>query len=62
MSDHKAINVNNCELIKLNKIKDPRGNITFLESNKHIPFEISRVYYLYDTLAELKEVDMPIMI
>ena len=49
MSNHKALKVNNCKLIKLNKIKDPRGNITFLESNKHIPFEISRVYYLYDT-------------
>lgn len=49
MSDHKALKVNNCKLIKLNKIKDSRGNITFLESNKNIPFEISRVYYLYDT-------------
>ncbi len=35
--------------MKLNKIIDPRGNITFLEEKNHVPFDISRVYYLYDT-------------
>ena len=34
-------------LIKLDKISDPRGNLTFIE-NRHLPFEIKRVYYLYD--------------
>ena len=34
--------------ISLTKIVDRRGNITFIESNKHIPFEVNRVYYLYD--------------
>ncbi len=29
-------------------IHDPRGNLTFIEGEKHIPFNISRVYYLYD--------------
>ncbi len=29
-------------------IADPRGNLTFLEGNRTIPFEIKRVYYLYD--------------
>jgi len=38
----------NCQIINLPKIKDPRGNLTFIEGNKHIPFEIKRVYYLYD--------------
>lgn len=37
-----------CKLIKLPKIQDSRGNLTFIESKKHIPFEIKRVYYLYD--------------
>jgi dTDP-4-dehydrorhamnose 3,5-epimerase-like enzyme len=32
----------------LPRINDPRGNLTFLEANRHIPFEIRRVYYLYD--------------
>lgn len=38
-----------CELIKLPKISDPRGNLTFIEGEgRHIPFDINRVYYLYD--------------
>jgi len=36
------------EVIELPKITDPRGNLTFLESNRHVPFEIKRVFYLYD--------------
>lgn len=36
------------EIIDLPKISDPRGNLTFIKSNKHIPFEIKRFYYLYD--------------
>lgn len=34
--------------IELPKIADPRGNLSFIESNKHVPFDIKRVYYLYD--------------
>lgn len=37
-----------CELINLPKIADPRGNLTFIEEEKHINFPIRRVYYLYD--------------
>jgi hypothetical protein len=37
-----------CSLIKLPKILDVRGNLTFIEGNNHIPFEIKRVFYLYD--------------
>lgn len=37
-----------CRLIGLPKIQDPRGNLTFVESGEHIPFDIQRVYYLYD--------------
>lgn len=40
--------LSDCRIIKLPKISDPRGNLTFIESKKHIPFEIQRVYYLYD--------------
>jgi len=35
-------------IINLPKIEDERGNLTFLESNNHIPFEIKRVYWIYD--------------
>lgn len=37
-----------CRLIDLPKISDPRGNLTFIEGAHHIPFEIKRVFYLYD--------------
>ena len=37
-----------CAIVDLPKISDPRGNLTFIESQHHIPFEIQRVYYLYD--------------
>jgi dTDP-4-dehydrorhamnose 3,5-epimerase-like enzyme len=36
------------KLIQLPKISDPRGNLTFIEGGSHIPFDIARVYYLYD--------------
>lgn len=35
-------------MIDLPVIGDPRGNLTFVESERHIPFDIKRVYYLYD--------------
>ena len=37
-----------CKIIDLPKISDPRGNLTFVEGGNHIPFDIQRVYYLYD--------------
>ena len=41
--------LNDCKLIELPKIADPRGNLTFIEGGRHVPFQIRRVYYLYDT-------------
>src|SRR5258708_19695129 len=43
-----AITVDDCRLVELPKVKDNRGNLTFIEGKRHIPFEIKRVYYLYD--------------
>lgn len=40
--------LNDCRIVELPKIADPRGNLTFLEGDRHIPFEIKRLYYLYD--------------
>ncbi len=37
-----------CRIIELPRINDPRGNLTFIEGSRHIPFEVKRVYYLYD--------------
>ena len=35
-------------LIDLPKICDPRGNLSFIESEEHIPFEVKRCYWIYD--------------
>lgn len=35
-------------IIQLPKILDDRGNLTFVEGNRHIPFNIARVYWIYD--------------
>ena len=40
--------IDQCRLIDLPKILDARGNLTFIESGRHLPFEFKRVYYLYD--------------
>jgi hypothetical protein len=37
-----------CHMVDLPKINDPRGNLTFIEGGRHVPFDIRRVYYLYD--------------
>ena len=42
------MNIRGCKMLDLPKISDPRGNLTFIESPQHIPFDIKRVYYLYD--------------
>lgn len=36
------------QIIELPKILDRRGNLTFIEQHRHVPFDIKRVYYLYD--------------
>jgi oxalate decarboxylase/phosphoglucose isomerase-like protein (cupin superfamily) len=41
--------VNNApRLIELPKIKDPRGNLTVIESGMNVPFEVKRNYWIYD--------------
>lgn len=42
------MSVDDCRLIELPRITDQRGNLTVIESGRHIPFEIKRVFYLYD--------------
>lgn len=40
--------LDDCRLLQLPKIEDRRGNLTFIEGERHVPFAIERVYYLYD--------------
>ncbi|MFE8031879.1 sugar 3,4-ketoisomerase, partial [Thiohalocapsa marina] len=42
------MSIHDCKIIDLPKITNPQGNLTFIEGDNHIPFEIQRVYYLYD--------------
>lgn len=42
------MSLDGCRLIDLPRVTDPRGNLTFVESERHVPFAIERVYYLYD--------------
>ena len=36
------------KIINLPKIEDPRGNLSFIEEEKHVPFKIMRTYWIYD--------------
>ena len=42
------MNIDLCKITDLPKITDARGNLTFVEGGNQIPFDIQRVYYLYD--------------
>lgn len=36
------------QIIKLPKVTDPRGNLSIVESEEHVPFDIKRAYWIYD--------------
>jgi len=40
--------LNDCKIVNFPKVTDYRGNLSFIEENKQVPFKIRRVYYLYD--------------
>jgi dTDP-4-dehydrorhamnose 3,5-epimerase-like enzyme len=40
--------IKDCKIIELPKIQDPRGNLSFIEEEKHFPLKIKRVYWIYD--------------
>lgn len=40
--------IGDCHRIDLPKVNDERGNLTFIETERHVPFSIQRVFYLYD--------------
>lgn len=42
------MNIDDCKIIELPKITDIRGNLTFVEEKRHIPFVIKRIFYIYD--------------
>jgi len=42
------MNTTTVQLINLPKLLDPRGNLSFIEEENHVPFKIERVYWIYD--------------
>ena len=44
----KVMGLEDCRIVELPRIADPRGNLTFVEGGRHILFDIRRVYYIYD--------------
>jgi hypothetical protein len=42
------MSLEHCRLIHFPRVNDVRGNLTFIEGGNHVPFDIRRVYYLYD--------------
>jgi hypothetical protein len=42
------VSVHDCKVLELPVIHAPEGNLTFVEGLRHVPFEIARIYYLYD--------------
>lgn len=44
--------INDCKVTSLPKVPDPRGSLTFIEGSRHVPFDIKRVFFLYDVPTE----------
>ena len=44
--------IDDCRVLDLPRINDPRGNLTFLEGGRHVPFDVRRVFYIYDVPTE----------
>lgn len=44
----KTSSVYDCPVLPLSKIHNPAGNMTIVEGEQNIPFNIRRIYYLYD--------------
>jgi hypothetical protein len=43
-----AYSLSDCRIIQLPVIHEPRGNLTFIEGERHVPFPIRRTYHIYD--------------
>ncbi len=48
MLAQKCSPLDDCRIVNFPKVTDYRGNLSFIEENRQVPFQIRRVYYLYD--------------
>jgi len=46
--DEKITTVNDCQIIDLPKIVNEKGNLTHVNNGVQVPFDVKRIYYLYD--------------
>ncbi|HPY66813.1 MAG: WxcM-like domain-containing protein [Bacteroidales bacterium] len=46
--DSIASDIFSCNVVELNKIHNPAGNITIVQNDHDLPFNVRRIYYLYD--------------
>lgn len=51
-SRENSYRISDCEVLDLPQFSDERGKLTYIEQDNHVPFEIKRVYYLYDVPAD----------
>ena len=54
MKEENQILTQEVRLVEMPTFTDPRGDLTFIESEQHVPFPIRRVYYLYNVPGEAK--------
>lgn len=40
--------IDDCRIIEFPRMMDPEGSLTFIEGERHVPFAIRRVFYIYD--------------
>ncbi|MDD4969917.1 MAG: FdtA/QdtA family cupin domain-containing protein [Paludibacter sp.] len=48
MKDARNLKINDCSIIELDKHHHEKGNISVVENGNEVPFDIKRIYYLYD--------------
>jgi dTDP-4-dehydrorhamnose 3,5-epimerase-like enzyme len=46
------VGIQDCKLVQLPVKEDPQGDLAFAEGERHIPFSIARVFYVYDLPRE----------
>lgn len=47
------MNIDDCKFIELKEFRDPHGNLVAIEGLQDIPFNIKRIFYIYDTLENV---------
>jgi len=46
------VGIDDCKLVELPVVRDPHGDLAFAEGGRHVPFDIERVFYVYDVPSE----------